>query len=62
MSASDNVLPTSIDGPVGKDDEKKPLKKGNSLIKSVIDGFKNWVGDAGNVLGWWKRDRDNNFL
>ena len=67
LSASDNVLPTSTDGvgglgSTGKDDEKKASKKGNSLIKSVIDGFKNWVGDAGNVLGWWKKDRDNNFL
>ena len=56
-------MPTSIDGPTGKDDEnKKGMKKGGSLIKAVIDGFKNWVGDAGNVLGWWSRDRDNNFL
>ncbi len=67
LSASDNVLPTmgseaasgATGGVPGIDDGGKGRPKGHSLIKAVIDGFQNWVGDAGNVLGWWKSDRNN---
>lgn len=45
------------EGVTGKDDSKIGKAKGQSLIKAVVNGFQDWVGDAGRVLGWWQRDR-----
>lgn len=60
LSASDNVLPTmNSEGPAGGADVEK--KKGQTLIMQVVDGFRNWFGEAGTVLGWWKK-RDDRFV
>jgi len=53
LSASDNVLPTmGSEDPSGKDKQKR-----QGLVKVAVDAFRDWVGDAGNVLGWWKTER-----
>jgi len=63
LSASDNVLPTmgseepgGIPGGAG---ERKNKRQG--MAKAVVDGFRDWVGDTGNVLGWWRTDRGTGF-
>ncbi|ELR06228.1 erv26 super [Pseudogymnoascus destructans] len=62
LSASDNVLPTmgseAPSGSVGPGDRQKR----QGLVKVVVDGFIEWVGNAGNVLGWWKTDRRSSIL
>ena len=62
LSASDNVLPTmgseAPSGSAGPGDRQKR----QGLVKVVVDGFIEWVGNAGNVLGWWKTDRRSSIL
>ena len=60
LSAGDNVLPTmGSEEPVGLGGNKKSKPQG--MAKAVVDGFRDWVGQAGNVLGWWRTDRNNAF-
>lgn len=62
LSASDNVLPTmgseAPSGSAGPGDRQKR----QGLVKVVVDGFIQWVDNAGNVLGWWKTDRRSSIL
>jgi hypothetical protein len=62
LSAGDNVLPTmSTEGPGGTTPgglDKNPKRAG--MVKVVVDSFRDWVGDAGRVLGWWKTERPGN--
>lgn len=62
LSASDNVLPTmgseAPSGTPGPGDRQKR----QGLVKVAVDGFRDWVNDAGNVLGWWKTDRGGGFI
>lgn len=57
LSASDNVLPTmGSEEPgsmPGRSGDKKSKRQG--MAKAVVDGFRDWVGDTGNILGWWRR-------
>jgi hypothetical protein len=58
LSAGDNVLPTMGSAePSAMDDGGKGKKKSQGLAKALVDGVRNWVGDVGNVLGWWKGER-----
>jgi len=63
LSASDNVLPTmgseAPTGMPGGGDDKKNRRQG--MAKAVVDGFRDWVEQAGNVLGWWRTDRGSEF-
>jgi hypothetical protein len=63
LSASDNVLPTmgseEPGGMPGGSGERKNKRQG--MAKAVVDGFRDWVGDTGNVLGWWRTDRGAGF-
>jgi hypothetical protein len=43
----------------GGSGEKKNKRQG--MAKAVVDGFRDWVGDTGNVLGWWRTDRGTGF-
>ncbi len=63
LSASDNVLPTigseEPSGIPGGAGEKKNRRQG--MAKALVDGFRDKVGEAGNVLGWWRTDRNSGF-
>lgn len=63
LSASDNVLPTigseAPGGLAGTPGEKKSRRQG--MAKAVVDGFRDLVAQAGNVLGWWRTDREPGF-
>ncbi|KFZ15224.1 hypothetical protein V502_05709 [Pseudogymnoascus sp. VKM F-4520 (FW-2644)] len=62
LSASDNVLPTmGSEAPSGSSGPGDRQKR-QGLVKVVVDGFIEWVGNAGNVLGWWKTDRRSSIL
>ncbi|KFY84148.1 hypothetical protein V500_09556 [Pseudogymnoascus sp. VKM F-4518 (FW-2643)] len=62
LSASDNVLPTmGSEAPSGSSGPGDRQKR-QGLVKVVVDGFIQWVGNAGNVLGWWKTDRRSSIL
>ncbi|KFY63514.1 hypothetical protein V496_03910 [Pseudogymnoascus sp. VKM F-4515 (FW-2607)] len=62
LSASDNVLPTmGSEAPSGSAGPGNRQKR-QGLVKVVVDGFIEWVGNAGNVLGWWKTDRRSSIL
>src|SRR5271155_5040683 len=63
LSASDNVLPTTGSEepgsmPGGSGDRKS---KRQGMAKAVVDVFRDCVGDTGNVLGWWRTDRNHTF-
>jgi len=37
-------------------------KKGRQgMAKAVVDGVRNWVGETGHVLGFWRGDRGAGF-
>jgi Transmembrane adaptor Erv26 len=63
LSASDNVLPTmgseEPGGMPGGSGERKNKRQG--MAKAVVDRFRDWVGDTGNVMGWWRTDRGTGF-
>jgi len=59
LSASDNVLPTMGSEEPDASGERKNKRQG--MAKAVVDGFRDWVGDTGNVLGWWRTDRRIGF-
>ncbi|KFY12390.1 hypothetical protein V492_03906 [Pseudogymnoascus sp. VKM F-4246] len=62
LSASDNVLPTmGSEAPSGSGGPGDRQKR-QGLVKVVVDGGIEWVGNAGNVLGWWKTDRRSSIL
>jgi len=63
LSASDNVLPTmgteepnALGGAAGDKKNRRP-----GMVKAIVDGFRDWIGDVGNVFGWWKADRNMGF-
>jgi len=67
LSASDNVLPTmgsempsdvGIDGSSARGGDKKGRQ---GMAKALVDGARNWVGETGDVLGFWRRDRGSGF-
>lgn len=56
LSASDLVLPTmGSEPPSSTGGEKKGRQ---SMIKAVVDGFREWFGQVGDMFGWWKRGQD----
>jgi len=67
LSASDNVLPTMgsempNDVGIGGSRVGGGDRKGRQgMAKAVVDGVRNWVGETGHVLGFWKGDRRNGF-
>jgi len=62
LSAGDNVLPTmGSEAPGGMPSAGGDRRKRQGMVKVVVDGFLDWVGQAGNVLGWWRTERDNGF-
>lgn len=62
LSAGDNVLPTmGSEEPSGIPGTGGDKKRRQGMVKVVVDGFRDWVGQAGNVLGWWRTDRDSGF-
>jgi len=67
LSASDNVLPTmgsEMPGDVGIGGSSAGGgdKKGRQgMAKALVDGVRNWVGETGDVLGFWRRDRGSGF-
>lgn len=67
LSASDNVLPTMgnempNDIGVGSSGVGGGDKKGRQgMAKAAVDGIRNWVGESGQALGLWRRDRGGGF-
>lgn len=62
LSAGDNVLPTmGSEEPSGIPGVGGDKKRRQGMVKVVVDGFRDWVGKAGIVLGWWRTDRDGGF-
>jgi hypothetical protein len=62
LSASDNVLPTmGSEAPSGIPGVSGDKRKRQGMAKAVVDGFRDWVGEAGNVLGWWRTERNTGF-
>lgn len=63
LSASDLTLPTMGSeapgvGGFGDGRSGNGKRKGQSMIKSVIDGFRGWVREVGSMFGWWKVGQD----
>ncbi|KAI9809903.1 MAG: hypothetical protein M1825_000336 [Sarcosagium campestre] len=74
LSAGDNVLPTAAGssdfsnvagGSGGGGSHGSPMldegvkKKG--MAKAVVDGFREWMGETGELMGVWKGDRLKRF-
>jgi hypothetical protein len=60
LSASDNVLPTmGSEEPTGSPGEKKSGRQG--MAAALVDAVRDWIGQTGNLLGWWKADRGHDF-
>lgn len=65
LSAGDNVLPsmgseyatgdhTSSISPDGKN-------KNKGMAKALVDGVRDWVGETGELMGFWKGERTRRF-
>lgn len=65
LSAGDNVLPsmgseyatgdhTSSISPDGKN-------KNKGMAKALVDGIRDWVGETGELMGFWKGERTRRF-
>lgn len=64
LSASDNVLPTmgsEMPGDVGTGSGGGDKRGRQGMAKALVDGARNWVGETGDVLGFWRRDRGSGF-
>lgn len=55
LSASDLVLPTMGSEEPSSSGDKKGRQ---SMIKAVVDGFREWVTQVGGMFGWWKQGHD----
>lgn len=71
LTASENVLPSmgseyatgdtsgvGMGGGVGRGKEKKG---GKGLVRVAVDGVREWVGETGEVMGFWRGDRTRRF-
>lgn len=70
LTASENVLPsmgseyatgdTSGIG-IGGGGGGKEKKGGKGLVRVAVDGVREWVGETGEVMGFWRGDRTRRF-
>ncbi|KAI9800572.1 MAG: erv26 super protein [Piccolia ochrophora] len=64
LSAGDNVLPTvgskyaTGDAGRGKGESKEKTK---GMAKALVDGVREWMGETGEVMGFWRGDRTRRF-
>ena len=65
MSAGDNVLPTMgseyATGPRSSSSASYSSADGKNrnvgMAKALVDGVREWAGEAGELLGFWKGER-----
>lgn len=70
LTASENVLPSmgseyatgdSSGIGVGGGGDGKGKKGGKGLVRVAVDGVREWVGETGEVMGFWRGDRTKRF-
>ena len=72
LSAGENVLPSmgseyatggdtpgKLGGAIGSGDGRSRRKKG--LVKAFVDWAVEWMGETGQLMGFWKGDKVRNF-
>lgn len=46
---------------VGGGGDGKGKKGGKGLVRVAVDGVREWVGETGEVMGFWRGDRTKRF-
>lgn len=49
------------DGGGSKDDRDRRRKKKKGMAKAVVDGVREWMGETGELLGFWRGDGRRRF-
>ncbi|KAL1965597.1 hypothetical protein VTN77DRAFT_5274 [Rasamsonia byssochlamydoides] len=62
LSAGDNVLPSmGSEYATGDHTSSDGKNKNKGMAKALVDGVRDWVGETGELMGFWRGERTRRF-